>query len=251
MSVQYRMNYEGDDSPRQIGTEIVAATAPRGQAEKTTRRRRRIPSSVQTAITVVICGCVFFAAVRFSPVGWRPQDFTGEYIGDVAGEVKENEGAIDGEVQAYVNGVRAAYEQRNAQYGRIVEGYLEAYKSSLAINLQQADAANRLRGAYVERQMGQAMQSSGSNVGIANAAEGLGQLQNWLTPGSGDATLAEAERQRRIAADRLQNTTIESASIDLAGLVNQLPSEDALRQRIDALPPIALPPEPAFMRERN
>lgn len=251
MSVQYRMDYEGDDSPRQIGTEIVAATAPRGQAEKTKRRRRRIPSSVQTAITVVICGGVFFAAVRFAPEGWRPQDFTGEYIGDVAGEVKENEGAIDGEVQAYVNGVRAAYEQRNAQYGRIVEGYLEAYKSSLAINLQQADAANRLRGAYVERQMGQAMQSSGSNVGIANAAEGLGQLQNWLTPGSGDATLAEAERQRRIAADRLQNTTIESASIDLAGLVNQLPSEDALRQRIDSLPPIALPPEPAFMRERN
>ncbi len=251
MSVQYRMDYEGDDSPRQIGTEIVSATAPRGQAEKTKRRRRRIPSSVQTAITVVICGGVFFAAVRFAPEGWRPQDFTGEYIGDVAGEVKENEGAIDGEVQAYVNGVRAAYEQRNAQYGRIVEGYLEAYKSSLAINLQQADAANRLRGAYVERQMGQAMQSSGSNVGIANAAEGLGQLQNWLTPGSGDATLAEAERQRRIAADRLQNTTIESASIDLAGLVNQLPSEDALRQRIDSLPPIALPPEPAFMRERN
>jgi hypothetical protein len=251
MSVQYRMDYEGDDSPRQIGTEIVAATAPRGQAVKTKRRRRRIPSSVQTAITVVICGGVFFAAVRFAPEGWRPQDFTGEYIGDVAGEVKENEGAIDGEVQAYVNGVRAAYEQRNAQYGRIVEGYLEAYKSSLAINLQQADAANRLRGAYVERQMGQAMQSSGSNVGIANAAEGLGQLQNWLTPGSGDATLAEAERQRRIAADRLQNTTIESASIDLAGLVNQLPSEDALRQRIDSLPPIALPPEPAFMRERN
>ena len=251
MSVQYRMDYEGDDSPRQIGTEIVAATAPRGQAEKTKRRRRRILSSVQTAITVVICGGIFFAAVRFAPVGLRPQDFSGEYIGDVAGEVKENEGAIDGEVQAYVNGVRAAYEQRNAQYGRIVEGYLEAYKSSLAINQQQVEAANRLRGAYVERQMGQAMQSSGSNVGIANAAEGLGQLQNWLTPGSGDATLAEAERQRRIAADRLQNTTIESASIDLAGLVNQLPSEDALRQRIDALPPIALPPEPAFMGERN
>ena len=250
MTAQYRLDYD-ENGARQVGDEIAPTAAPRGQTAKAKRRRRRIPSSVQTAITVVICGGVFFAAVRFAPEGWRPQDFTGEYIGDVAGEVKENEGAIDGEVQAYVNGVRSAYEQRNAQYGRIVEGYLEAYKSSLAINLQQADAANRLRGAYVERQMGQAIQSSGSNVGIANAAEGLGQLQNWLTPGSGDATLAEAERQRRIAADRLQNTTIESASIDLAGLVNQLPSEDALRQRIDALPPIALPPEPAFMRERN
>ncbi len=250
MTAQYRLDYD-ENKARQVGDEIAPTAAPRGQTSKAKRRRRRIPSSVQTAITVVICGGVFFAAVRFAPEGWRPQDFTGEYIGDVAGEVKENEGAIDGEVQAYVNGVRAAYEQRNAQYGRIVEGYLEAYRSSLTINQQQADAANRLRGAYVERQMGQAMQSSGSNVGIANAAEGLGQLQNWLTPGSGDATLAEAERQRRIAADRLQNTTIESASIDLAGLVSQLPSEDALRQRIDALPPIALPPEPAFMRERN
>ena len=249
MTAQYRLEYD-ENGARQVGDAIVPTAVPREKADKP-KRRRRIPSSVQTAITVVICGGVFFAAVRFAPEGWRPQDFTGEYVGDVAGEVKENEGAIDGEVQAYVNGVRAAYEQRNAQYGRIVEGYLEAYKSSLSINLQQADAANRLRGAYLERQMGQAIQSSGSNVGIAHAAEGLGQLQNWLTPGSGDATLAEAERQRRIAADRLQNTTIESASIDLAGLVNQLPSEDALRQRIDALPPIALPPEPAFMRERN
>lgn len=249
MTAQYRLEYD-ENGARQVGDAIVPSVAPREKADKP-KRRRRIPSSVQTAITVVICGSLFFAAVRFAPEGWRPQDFTGEYVGDVAGEVKENEGAIDAEVQAYVNGVRSAYEQRNAQYGRIVEGYLEAYKSSLAINQQQVDAANRLRGAYVERQMGQAIQSSGSNVGIANAAEGLGQLQNWLTPGSGDATLAEAERQRRIAADRLQNTTIESANIDLAGLVNQLPSEDALRQRIDSLPPIALPPEPAFMRERN
>ena len=97
MTAQYRLDYD-ENGARQVGDEIALTTTPRGKTDKAKRRRRRIPSSVQTAITVLICGGVFFAAVRFAPEGWRPQDFTGEYVGDVAGEVKENEGAIDGEV---------------------------------------------------------------------------------------------------------------------------------------------------------
>lgn len=115
----------------------------------------------------------------------------------------------------------------------------------------QLDAANRLRGAYVERQMGQSAQASGTNVGIANMAELVGNVQNWLEPGSGDTVLAEAERQRGIASGRLEDAALASANVDLTGYVNALPSEDALRQRIDALPPIDLPPPPRFMREER
>lgn len=154
--VQYKLDYD-DGAARQVGTEVVHASAPRVEP-KQRKRKFRIPAAANTAITVIICGGIFFAAVRFAPEGYRPQDFTGEYIGDVSGEVKENEGAVDAEVQAYVNGLRAAYEQRNAQYARIVEGYLEAYKAAVAVNQMQLEAANRLRGAYVERQMGQSAQ---------------------------------------------------------------------------------------------
>ncbi len=245
--VQYKLDYD-DGAARQVGTEVVHAAAPRVES-KQRKRKFRIPAAANTAITVIICGGIFFAAVRFAPEGYRPQDFTGEYIGDVAGEVKENEGAVDAEVQAYVNGLRAAYEQRNAQYARIVEGYLEAYKAAVAVNQLQLDAANRLRGAYVERQMSQSAQASGTNVGIANMAELVGNVQNWLEPGSGDTALAEAERQRGIASGRLEDAALASANVDLTGYVNALPSEDALRQRIDALPPIDLPPPPRFMRE--
>ncbi len=247
--VQYKLDY-GDGAARQVGTEVVHAAAPR-VGEKKRKRKFRIPAAANTAITVIICGGIFFAAVRFAPEGYRPQDFTGEYIGEVAGEVKENEGAVDAEVQAYVNGLRAAYEQRNAQYGRIVDGYLEAYKAAVAVNQMQLDAANRLRGAYVERQMGQSAQASGTNVGIANMAELVGNVQNWLEPGSGDTVLAEAERQRGIASGRLEDAALASANVDLTGYVNALPSEDALRQRINALPPIDLPPPPRFMREER
>lgn len=246
--IQYRLQYDDEHKgAHQVGTEVAVAAAPR--VEKKRKRKLRIPAALNTAITVVVVGGLFFAAVRFAPEGWRPQDFTGEYIGDVAGEVKENEGAIDAEVQAYVNGLRAAYEQRNAQYARIVEGYLEAYKAAVAVNQMQLDAANRLRGAHVERQMGQSAQASSANVGLANGAEALGTALNWFDPGSGDDILAEAERQRRIASGRLEDAAVTSANIDLTGYVNALPSEDALRQRIDALPPIELPPPPRFMRE--
>lgn len=245
--VQYKLDY-GDGAARQVESEIVHAAAPRVELKKR-KRKFRIPAALNTAITVIVVGGLFFAAVRFAPEGWRPQDFSGEYIGDVAGEVKESEGAVDAEVQAYVNGLRAAYEQRNAQYGRIVEGYLEAYKAAVAINQMQLDAANRLRGAYVERQVGQAAQATGANVGIANGAEALGTVLNWLEPTSGDTVLAEAERQRNIASGRLEDAAVTSANVDLTNYVNALPSEDALRQRIDSLPPIELPPLPRFMRE--
>ncbi len=251
MSVQYKMEYEGDSSPRQIGTEIVAATAPRGQAEKTKRRRRRIPSSVQTAITVVICGGVFFAAVRFAPEGWRPQDFTGEYVGDVAGEVKANEAAIQGQLDAYTNAVRAAVEQQNIRYNRISEGIVQSYKAAYDLNQMQMDAANRLRGAYVERQMTQAAQGSGANLGIASIAEMLGQAQNIFEPGSGDAALIEARRQREIASSRLEETAIESANVDVSRYVNQLPSAEAIRRELESIPTIQLPPPPRFTRGAN
>jgi hypothetical protein len=251
MSVQYKMDYEGDDSPRQIGTEIVTATAPRGQAEKTKRRRRRIPSSVQTAITVVICGGVFFAAVRFAPEGWRPQDFTGEYIGDVAGEVKANEAAIQAQLDAYTNEVRAAVEQQNIRYNRVSEGVIQFYKASYDLNQTQMDAANRIRGAYVERQMGQTVQGNGVNLGVASIAEILGQAQNIFEPGSGDAALTEARRQREIASSRLEETAIESANVDVSSYVNQLPSAEVIRRELESIPTIQLPPPPRFTREGN
>lgn len=246
--VQYKLDYDGGTA-RQVGTEIAPMAAPR--VARPVRKRWRIPSSIQTIITVAICGALFFAAVAFAPEGWRPQDFTGQYVGDVAGEVKENEGAVDAEVQAYVNAVRAAYEQRNAQYGRIVEGYLEAYKAAVSVNQLQLDHTLRMRSAYVDRQVGQAAQASGSNVEIANTAELVGTALNWFDPGSGDAALAEAQRQREIASGRIKDAATESVDVDLTGYVNALPSEEALRARIDNLPPIELPPLPDFMQKEE
>lgn len=247
--VQYKLDY-GEGAARQVGTEVVHAAAPRVESKKR-KRKFRIPAALNTAITVLVCTVFFVVAMRVAPDDFRPQDIAAEYASEIAGEVKEDEGAVDAEVQAYVNGLRAAYEQRNAQYARIVEGYLEAYKAAVAVNQMQLDAANRLRGAYVERQMGQSAQASGTNVGIANMAELVGNVQNWLEPGSGDTVLAEAERQRGIASGRLEDAALASANVDLTGYVNALPSEDALRQRIDALPPIDLPPPPRFMREER
>lgn len=249
MSAQYKLEYD-DDGARQVGKEVVVAAASRAEV-KTRKRKRRIPAAVNTAITVIICGGVFFAAVRFAPEGYRPQDFAAEYTSEIAGEVKEDEGAVDAEVQAYVNGVRASYEQRIAQYGRIAEGFLEAYKASATLNQQQMEAANRLRGSFVDRQMGQTVQSNGTNLSIANLGEMLGTVQNFVEPGSGDAALSEAQRQREIAATRLQDTATESAQVDLSGYVNQLPSPDALRRQLDSIPPLELPPSPRFMREGN
>lgn len=245
--VQFKLDYD-EHGARQVGNEIVPAAAPR-VAPIRHKRTFRLPAAANTAITVLICGGVFFAAVRFAPEGWRPQDFSAEYASEISGEVKAEEGAVQAELDAYINAMRAAYEQRNAQYGRIVEGYLEAYRAAVALNQQQLDANNRLRGAYVDRQASQTMQANGTNIGIANTAELIGNLQNWIEPGSGDATLGEASRQRSIAADRLEGTARESANVDLTNYVNALPSEEALRRRIDSLPPIELPPPPRFDRK--
>lgn len=59
MTAQYRLDYD-ENGARQVCDEIAPTAAPRGKTDKAKRRRRRIPSSVQTAITVVICGGVFF-----------------------------------------------------------------------------------------------------------------------------------------------------------------------------------------------
>jgi len=76
--VQYKLDYD-DGAARQVGTEVIHAAAPRVESKRR-KRKFRIPAAANTAITVIICGGIFFAAVRFAPEGYRPQDFTGRSI---------------------------------------------------------------------------------------------------------------------------------------------------------------------------
>lgn len=249
-NAQYKIDYD-ENGAHQVGKEIVVAAAPRVHSETRKRRRRRLPSSVQTALTVAVCGALFFGAVAFAPEGWRPQDFTGQYVGDVAGEVKANEAQIQAELDAYTAAVRAGVEQQNIRYNRAAEGILEAYKASVALNQQQMEANNRLRGSYMDRQSSQTMQANGTNLALANLSELFGQVQNFVEPQSGDAALNEAQRQRAIAANRLRDTATDSVRTDLSGYVNQLPSADALRRQLDSIPTLELPPPPRFTRPRG
>ena len=248
--IQYKLEYD-ENGARQVGDEIAPTATSRGQVDKAKRRRRRIPSSVQTAITVIVCGGLFFSAVAFAPKGLRPQDFTGEYVSDVAAEVKARESEIQAELDAYTNGVRGVIEQQNMRYNRVSEGVLQAYKASNDLNQMQVENANRLRGSLVDRQLGQTAQANGANLGFASIAEMLGQAQNIFEPGSGDAALAEAKHQRGIATSRMTDTAIQSAAVDVTPYVNRLVTVEQVRRELESIPQIDLPPPPRFDRRAN
>ena len=81
--------------------------------------------------------------------------------------------------------------------------------------------------------------------------ENYTQAQNIFEPGSGEAALTEARRQREIASSRLEETAIESANVDVSRYVNQLPSAETIRRELESIPTIQLPPPPRFTREAN
>lgn len=246
--IQYRLQYDDEHKgAQQVGTEVAVAAAPR--VEKKRKRKLRIPAAANTAITMIVCGGVFFAAVAYLPVGMRPQDFTGQYASDVTGAIKSREAEIQAELDTYNNQVKAAFDQRNAQMTQQMQGIIEFYKASFALNQTQMESANQLRGMYVQQSLSQAAQSNGANLGIATVAEMIGQGQNIFSPGSGDAALAEAERQRRIAHNRTTETAITSAAVDVSPYVNQLISPAELQAQLQNVQPVALPEPPRFVRE--
>ena len=243
---QYKLDYSDGDA-RQVGQEIVGTAAPRVANEKR-KRRFRIPAAANTAITVIICGTLFFLAVARAPVGWRPQDFTGEYVSEISAKVKAREASIQAQLDTYNTQVKAAAEQHNMQFNQTMAATLDLYKALYQINQAQVEANNRMRGMYMQQQMGQAAQASGSNLGIANIAELIGQAQNIFEPGSGDAALAAAERQRTIARDRMKDTAIESAAVDVSPLVGKLPTPEQLQAQLAKVPAFNPPPLPKFVQ---
>lgn len=246
--IQYRLQYDdAHEGAQQVGTEIEIAAAPRVTNKR--KRKFRIPAAANTAITMIVCGGVFFACVAYLPVGMRPQDFTGQYAGDVTSAIKAREAEIQAELDAYNNQMKAAFDQRNAQVTQQMQGIIEFYKASYGLNQTQMESANQLRGMYVQQALSQSAQSNGANLGIATIAEMIGQGQNIFDPGSGDATLAEAARQRTIARNRTTEAAITSAAVDVSPYVNQLISPAELQAQLQRVEPVALPTPPRFVRE--
>lgn len=253
MPIQYKLEYD-DDGARQVGTEITKAggtAAPQVNKGGLARRRRKLPSSVQTAITVSICGAVFFGAVAYAPKGWRPQDFTGAYVSDVASEVKAKETDIQAQLEAYNAQLRIAAEQQNNRMRAVTEGIIRAYTASYDLNRVQVEANNALRSAYVGQEMSQTAQVNSANLSIASIAEMAGQAMNIFAPGTGDAALRAAEEQRQIASDRMRATATQSARVDVAPYVAQLPNPDEIAKALNSVPAMDIPPPPRFSAEEK
>lgn len=249
-NVQYKIDYD-EDGARQVGKEIVVAAPPRVRGDKPKRRPRRLPSSVQTALTIAVCGTIFFGAVAFAPEGWRPQDFTGRYVGDVAGEVKANEADIQGQLEAYTAQLRTASEQQSARMRAVAEGIIRAYTALYDLNRVQIESANQMRGALVNQQMSQTRATNGVNIGYASIAEMLGQGMELLEPGSGADALRFAETQRGIASDRMQETAVTGAQVNVSPYVAQLPDPAVIAEALNSVPAMEIPPPPRFDRRGN
>lgn len=245
MKARYQLQYDADsaqqiDAPRQIHSQIQKRGAT--IHAPVARRRRRLPSIVHTALTVAVCGALFFGAVAFAPQGLRPQDFTGEYVSKVAQDVKARESEIQGQLDSYNAGLKLAVEQQNNQNRQLVDGILQSYKAAFDLNQLQVQAANQLRGNLVAKQLDQAVISNGTNNGLAAIGELIGQARELLEPGSGQGALEHARGQRRIAAGRLTDAAITAAQVDVSGYVQQLPSPEEIERRIRAVPVMQLPP---------
>ena len=248
MPIQYKLEYD-DNGARQVGTDITKAggtAAPQVNKGGNGRRRRKLPSSVQTAITVGICGALFFGAVAYAPKGWRPQDFTGAYVSDVAADVKAKETDIQAQLEAYNAQLRIAAEQQNNRMRAVTEGIIRAYTASYDLNRVQVEANNALRSAYVGQEMSQTAQVNSANLSIASMAEMFGQALNIFAPGTGDAALRAADEQHQIASERMRATAKESARVDVAPYVAQLPNPDEIAKALNSVPAMDIPPPPRF-----
>jgi flagellar hook protein FlgE len=253
MGIRYKLNYDDAGSARQIGEESFDGDHVATPVKPTLpgKARRQLPSAVHTAITVIICGGVFFGAVAFAPEGWRPQDFTGTYVGDVASQVKAKETDIQAQLEAYNAQLRVSAEQQSARMKAVTEGIIRAYTAAYDLNRVQVEANNALRSALVSQQMSQTAQVNSSNLSIASIAELIGQGMNLFEPGSGSGALRVAEEQRQIAADRMQSTAIDTARVDVAPYVAQLPNPDVIAKALNSVPAMDIPPPPKFSKERE
>lgn len=258
---KYRISYAEDGTAeitmpaRGAGThQPASAVGQHGQGVANaypSREPFRLPAIVNTGLSIVFAGVIFFSVERFAPHDFRPSTLVGGYEASIDMQLKAAELNEQARFENYMAELRIATENHNKEVEKLLESVLAHYAEVYARGRIIAQAATDIQGRYVAARMAQAEATQSADVGVTNLAVLVARGLNLYQPGMGDDALAYAETRRKELADALTKAAQDGASIDVTGWDAGLPSPEEVARELNSVPLMKIPEAPPLARHHN
>lgn len=212
------------------------------------RERFRLPAIVNTALTLVVAGAVFFGAERFAPEAYKPSTLVGGYEAGVETQIKAAELNEQARFAAYEAELRLAVEMQAKQNELVLQGVLQNYQALYERGRMMAEAAMRIQTQYISTRMSQQSEIQSADMGIISMSTLIGRALNLVEPGAGDQALAYAGTLSEGVIEGMADATREGAKVDLTDWnVGVIPPE-AIKAELARVVPPRLPTPPHLAR---
>lgn len=214
------------------------------------KRRFHIPAVVNSGLSILFAGALFFGMEAVAPERLRPSTLVGTYEGRVesavASAVKASELRQQAVIEDYMAQLRVYAEQNNEHYKAIMLTYADNYRAVYDRGKIVAQAAVQMQTEYQRQRMALSTQFNSADIGVSQMATIIGRGMNLFEAGAGDAALNYANN---IKTEVIGEFTEDAKSGSATSIVDwdvSVPPPDTILERMESLKPMPLPVPPRF-----
>lgn len=214
------------------------------------KRRFHIPAIVNSGLSILFAGILFFGAEALAPERLRPSTLVGTYEGRVEGAVasavKASELRQQAALEDYLAQLRVYVEQNNEQYKNIMLVYADNYRAVYERGKIVAQAAVQMQTEYQRQRMALSTQFNSADIGISQIATIIGRGMNLYEDGAGDNALNYAKNIKTEVVGELTEDAKSGSATSVVDWDTSVPSPDQMIERLESFKPMPIPAPPRF-----
>jgi len=250
MAEQYTINYHDDGN----GAGHSAPALPVQQhnpnmAIMMPPRRRRVPAVVQAALVSVTTAGLFIAMEVLAPVAAKPSTWLGSYNGRLVAETSAHQLETHAKYEAWAKRVELSVAQQNEAYRTNLQAIGVSYQMAHERARMFADATARIQQDYLHQRMAQTQSTQSGDLAVINLARIFGDLAVFIDPNAAQTAHAYADTISDRLKKELDEAVQTGVTVEVDGWDLNLPSPAEVTAKINAVPPLKIPPLPEISRD--
>jgi hypothetical protein len=250
MAEQYTINYHDDGNGAGDGAPALPVHQPRHPAAiMMPPRRRRVPAVLQAAFVSVATAGLFITLEVTAPIAAKPSTWLGSYNGRLVAETNAHQLETHAKYEGWAKQVELSVAQQNEAYRTSLQAIGVSYQMAHERARMYADATAKMQQDYTHQRMAQTQTMQSGDIAVVNLARIFGNLAVFVDPNAAQTAHAYADT----ISDRLKKELDEAVQtgvlVKVDGWDLNLPPPADVTAKINAVPPLKLPPLPEISRD--
>lgn len=250
MAEQYTINYHDDgNAARNAAPALPAAQPNPNLAVMMPPRRRRVPAVVQAALVSITTAGLFIAMEVLAPIPLKPSTWLGSYNGRLMAEANAHQLETHAKYEAWAKRVELSVAQQNEAYRTNLQAIGVSYQMAHERARMFADATSRIQQDYLHQRMAQTQSIQSGDLAVINLARIFGDIAVFVDPNAAQVAHDYADTISDRLKKELDEAVQTGVTVKVEGWDLNLPQPAEVMAKINAVPPLTIPPLPEISRD--